>query len=400
MLDEVRILIDRSQELLPGLVDLRRAIHLEPEIGLTLPSTQAKIVDALSDLDLEITLGESTTSVTADLVGDPSGPTVLLRGDMDALPMPEDTGLDFASTNAGAMHACGHDSHVAMLVGAARLLAAERESLPGTVRFMFQPGEEGFGGAEYMIREGVLDGVGAAFALHITPNAPSGWLTVKSGPMMASADTFHVVFRGKGGHASMPHFAVDPIPGACEFVSALHSLVTRRIDVFDPAVVTVAHIESGTTTNVIPESALVEGTFRTVSEATRASVAQGMERLLSGIAAAHECVGELEIEHGYPVTVNDPAATELMADAAAEVVGEDHVVWMPAPVMGAEDFSYVLQRVPGAMAFLGVCPPDIADPNQAPACHSNKMMLDENAMATGVAIHANVARTWLTRNAS
>ncbi|HEC07929.1 MAG TPA: amidohydrolase [Acidimicrobiales bacterium] len=400
MIDEARTIIDRSKELLPDLVDLRRAIHLEPEIGLNLPSTQAKIVEALSDLDLEITLGESTTSVTADLVGDPEGPTVLLRGDMDALPMPEDTGLDFASTNEGAMHACGHDSHVAMLVGAARLLAAERGSLPGRVRFMFQPGEEGFGGAEYMIREGVLEGVDSAFALHITPNAPSGWLTVKSGPMMASADTFHAVFRGKGGHASMPHFAVDPIPGACEFVSALHSLVTRRVDVFDPAVVTVAHIESGTTTNVIPETALVEGTFRTVSEATRASVARGIERLLTGISAAHECEGELEIRYGYPVTVNDPSATQLMAEAAAEIIGEDHVVWMPAPVMGAEDFSYVLQRVPGAMAFLGVCPPEITDPNQAPACHSNKMLLDEAAMATGVAVHANVARTWLHRHVS
>ncbi|MBK5224455.1 MAG: amidohydrolase [Acidimicrobiia bacterium] len=379
--------------LLPELIELRRRIHRHPEIGLELPVTQATVLEALSDLPLEIETGTALTSVTATLHGTRPGRRVLLRGDMDALVMPEDTGLDFSSELPGVMHACGHDVHVAMLVGAARLLCARRDELAGSVRFMFQPGEEGQGGAPQMIAEGVLVGVDAAFAIHITPNIPSGWIATRPGPLMASADEIFITVRGRGGHASTPHFTADPVPVACEIVGAFQTAVTRRVDAFAPAVVTIATIEAGTTTNVIPETARLAGTIRTTSERTRDLVHADLVRLAEGIAAAHAMTAEVRIDPGYPVTVNDAATAALVLDEVGpRVVAERaRVVEAPAPTMGAEDWSYVLQKVPGAMAFLGVCPPDVPDARNAPACHSNVMRLDEPAMATGVALHTAMA---------
>ena len=382
---------DDAAGLLPELVELRRRIHRRPEIGLDLPRTQAAIIEALEGLPLEIETGSALTSVTATLQGARPGRRVLLRGDMDALVMPEDTGLDFASERPGVMHACGHDAHVSMLVGAARLLCARRDELEGSVRFMFQPGEEGSGGAVHMIDEGVLDGVDAAFAIHVTPNLPSGWISTRPGPLMASADELFITVRGRGGHASTPHFTADPIPVACEIVTAIQTAVTRRVDAFNPAVVTVARIEAGTTTNVIPETAALSGTIRTTSERTRETVHADLVRLAEGIASAHGMTAEVEVAKGYPVTVNDEGVSRLVLEVAEGVVADGRVVEAPAPVMGAEDWSYVLQRVPGAMAFLGVCPPDIPDARLAPACHSNVMRLDESAMVTGAALHAAMA---------
>lgn len=382
---------DDAAGLLPELVELRRRIHRRPEIGLDLPRTQAAIIEALEGLPLEIETGSALTSVTATLQGARPGRRVLLRGDMDALVMPEDTGLDFASELPGVMHACGHDAHVSMLVGAARLLCARRDELEGSVRFMFQPGEEGSGGAVHMIDEGVLDGVDAAFAIHVTPNLPSGWISTRPGPLMASADELFITVRGRGGHASTPHFTADPIPVACEIVTAIQTAVTRRVDAFNPAVVTVARIEAGTTTNVIPETAAFSGTIRTTSERTRETVHADLVRLAEGIASAHGMTAEVEVAKGYPVTVNDEGVSRLVLEVAEGVVADGRVVEAPAPVMGAEDWSYVLQRVPGAMAFLGVCPPDIPDARLAPACHSNVMRLDESAMVTGAALHAAMA---------
>ncbi|MEO1065230.1 MAG: M20 family metallopeptidase [Actinomycetota bacterium] len=377
--------IDDARTVQERVVALRRQLHRHPELGLHLPLTQSAVLDELADLDLDVRTGFSTSSIVADLTGGRPGPTVLLRGDMDALPMPEDTGLEFASTLPDRMHACGHDAHTAMLAGAARVLAGRRDELAGRVRFMFQPGEEGFGGAVHMIDEGVVDGVDHAYALHVSPNLPAGWIGTRGGSLMASADTFTVEVVGQGGHASMPHYAVDPVPVACEIVTAIQSFVTRRVDVFDPTVVTVARIEAGTTSNVIAERAVLEGTIRAVSEGSRESAQSAVERLARNIAAAHECEAVVSIDEGYPVTVNDHASARHVLDLAGEVVGDRARVELPSPVMGAEDFSYVLQRVPGAMSFLGVCPPGM-DPAQAPACHSNRMLLDEDAMAAGVAM--------------
>lgn len=386
----------QARGVLDDAVALRRELHLHPELGTDLPRTQAKVLAALDGLGLEVRTGTALTSVVADLVGGAGdGPTILLRGDMDALPMPEDTGLDFASTVDGAMHACGHDAHTAMLVGAAAVLAARRDQLAGRVRFMFQPGEEGFGGAADMIDEGVLDGVDAAFALHVAPNMFTDFLIHRSGAAMASADVVKITVTGRGGHASTPHWATDPVPVACEIVLALQSMITRTVNAFDPAVLTVSVIEAGTTDNVIPETVTLTGTLRAVSEHTRHAVWASIEQVANGVAGAHGCTVQVEIVQGYPVTVNDAAFTRWASGVAVDTFGADHVVEMPSPIMGAEDFSYVLQKVPGSMFFLGVCPPENPNPFEAPACHSNRMVLHEPAMATGIAMHVSVATSFL-----
>jgi amidohydrolase len=341
--------------------------------------------------------GESVTSVVAVLDGARPGPTVLLRGDMDALPLREDTGLEFASRNDGAMHACGHDTHVAMVAGAARLLAARRQDLAGRVVFMFQPGEEGLHGARHMLEEGLLeqagDGaapVGAAFALHISTQYESGTLNLRAGPTMASGDRIEMVVRGRSGHASAPYRSLDPVPIACEIVQALQVLVTRTVDVFDPAVITIARVAAGTTHNIIPETAELSGTMRTLSEHNRQALRARVIQLAEGIAAAHGAAATVDVEAGYPVTVNDAAATELLGGVTADLVGSDRVRTLPDPVMGSEDFSYVIHRVPGAIAFLGGCPPGV-DPEQAPSNHSRQVVFDEDALAVGVATYAGVA---------
>src|ERR671912_2138775 len=356
-------------------IDLRRRLHRCPEVGLHLPRTQELVVEAFADLPVELTTGTSTSSVVAVLRGARRGPTYLLRGDMDGLPVIEDTGLPFSSEHPGAMHACGHDTHVAMLLGAARLLAERRDELTGQVVFMVQPGEEGFHGARYMLDEGLLDvvpeaPVSGAFALHIGSTLLSGSVNVRPGPMMAAADQWRMTVKGRGGHASMPHSAADPIPVAAEIVLALQSMVTRRVDVFDPAVVTVAHIEAGSRDNVIPESVFLEGTIRTLSPERRRDVVAAVQRVATHVAAAHEMTLEWEHIAGYPVTVNDARVAAQVLDTAAALLGERATALMPAPMMGAEDFSYVLQRVPGAMAFLGACPPGV-EPDTAPANHPN-----------------------------
>src|SRR3954463_898208 len=308
-------------------IDLRRRLHRRPEIGLHLPQTQATVVDAFGGLPIEVRTGKSTTSVVGVLRGARPGPTFLLRGDMDALPVHEDTGLPFASEIPGAMHACGHDTHVAMLLGAARLLAERRDELTGQVVFMVQPGEEGFHGARYMLEEGLLDvvpgaPVSGAFAQHISSTLDSGGVTVRPGPMMAAAAQWRMVVRGRGGHASEPHAAADPIPVAAEIVLALQSMVTRRVDVFDPAVVTVAHIEAGSTNNVIPDTAFLEGTIRTLSAAQRAQVMASVQRVATHVAAAHEMTVEFEHTPGYPVTVNDARVAAEVLETAADLLGE------------------------------------------------------------------------------
>ena len=392
--------LDAAREILPEVTALRRRLHRVPEVGLELPRTQALVLDAVRGLGLDPIPGVAVGSVVATIEGTGRGPTILLRADMDGLSLTEDTGLEFSSEHDGRMHACGHDTHVAMLLGAARLLIDERASWPGRVLLMFQPGEEGFHGARFMLEEGLLDRSGGerpsgAFALHISTLYETGTIDVRPGPMLASGDTLRITVRGRGGHASTPHTALDPITVAAEIVLALQLMVTRRVDAFDPAVVTIAQVVAGTTTNIIPETAFLGGTMRTVSEARRVAVRADVRRVCEGIAAAHGAVVEVEIEPGYPVTVNDDAFTELVIAVARDVVGEDATRLLPAPIMGSEDFSYVLQQVPGAMAFVGARPPD-ADPATAPMNHSNRVVFDESAMAAGIATYVGVARRFLS----
>jgi amidohydrolase len=388
-------ILPEAQELQPDVVRLRRAIHGHPELGLHLPHTQAAILQALDGLDLSIRKGERLTSVVATLEGARPGPSILLRADMDALPVQEETGLEFTSRIEGVMHACGHDAHVAMLVGAARLLARRRDQLAGRVIFMFQPGEEGYHGARHMLEEGLGTGGGApaaAFALHGGARLPTGVVGTRPGPILASGDTIEAVIHGRGGHASAPHDCLDPIPVACEIVQALQTFVTRRVDVFDPAVITIAKIEAGSTRNVIPETAHMLGTIRTVSERTRERVLEGVEHLVKGLAAAHGAEAEVRLIRGYPVTVNDQGITSFVSRVAAELLGEDRVRLMPTPVMGSEDFSYVLRQIPGTLLFLGTRPDGDAAPIPN---HSNRMVVNERAMPIGVALHAAVALRFL-----
>jgi len=398
-------LLDEAQALQPETVGLRRRLHRQPEVGLQLPLTQRAILEAIADLGLKLRTGRSVTSVVALLEGARPGPTVLLRADMDALPMREETGLGFASEVDGAMHACGHDTHVAMLVSAARLLAARRQDFDGRVVLMFQPGEEGYHGARFMLEEGLLDAgagaapVGAAFALHITTQYPIGTVNLRPGPLLASGDRLRITVHGRGGHASAPHRALDPVPIACEIVQAIQTMITRQVSVFDPAVVTIARITAGTTYNVIPDTAEMLGTLRALSERTREAVRAQIVRVAEGVAAAHGASAQAEIESGYPMTVNDPAAADLVRRVAVDLIGADSVAVLAEPIMGSEDFSYVLQRVPGAMAFLGACPPSL-DPETAPSNHSSQVVFDEDALPVGVATYAALALRQLARPAA
>jgi amidohydrolase len=389
-------LVARARSLQPRTVALRRALHRHPEIGLELPHTRDAVVQALADLPVKVHLGRSSSSVVGVLEGARPGRTVLLRADMDALPLQEHTALRFRSRIDGLMHACGHDAHVAMLASAARLLAERRDRLCGRVLLMFQPGEEGYHGARHMIDEGLLDTTGpagrpdSAFALHISATLPAGEIHTRPGPLMAANDTVRVTVTGRGGHASAPHDALDPVPAAAAMVGALQTAVTRRVDAHHPAVLTIARIVAGTATNVIPETAVMEGTLRTLAEPVRTLVQEEVRRVCRYTALAHGCTAEVEIEPGYPVTVNDAGAADRLSRVAAALLGPDRTATMPTPIMGAEDFSYVLQQVPGALAFLGGCPPG-TDPRVAAPNHSNRVVFDEEAMAAGVALYAGLA---------
>jgi len=395
-----RELQEQARSFQDNAVALRRSLHRHPEIGNDLPATREQVLQELDGLPLDLTLHKTTSGIAALLTGDKPGPTVLLRGDMDALPMPEDTGLDFASMNRNKMHACGHDLHTAMLVQAARVLSERKGDIAGRVLFMFQPGEEGYGGAEFMLNEGLLDlpkaadgsesPITGAFAMHVTSAIPVGMVAIKGGPLMASSDELSIVVRGSGGHASEPHRTDDPVPVACEIVQALQTMVTRRIDAFDPAVVTITKISAGTAFNVIPETAKIQGTIRAVSAKTRSKVHENVTRLAEGIASAHGMVAEVDVDLGYPVTVNDAGFASFASEVATSILGEGKVAQMPHPVMGAEDFSYVLERLPGSMMFLGGTPKG-TNPATAAPNHSNKVMFDEDAMSIGVSIYAAMA---------
>lgn len=388
-------ILEDAADISADVAELRHAIHAEPEIGLDLPKTQRKVLDALDGLPLEISTGQGLSSVTAVLRGAHPGKTVLLRGDMDALPVTERTGVPFASQVPGAMHACGHDLHTAMLAGAAKLLCGRRAELEGNVIFMFQPGEEGYGGARVMISEGVLDAAGerpcAAYALHVASSVlPLGVIACRPGTAMAAADTLHVTVRGRGGHGSQPHLASDPIPTACEIVTALQTLVTRRFDVFDPIVLTVGTFHAGTADNVIPDDASFIATVRTFSPQTRDRIRDAALGLIRQIAAAHGMEADASFVDGYPVTVNDAGEYGFAQQTVGELLGEARFLTSPFPITGSEDFSYVLEQVPGAFMMLGACP-EGTDPATAAYNHSAEAAFDDAALADGTALYAELA---------
>ena len=388
-------MLDEAAAISSDIAELRHSLHAEPEIGLDLPKTQRKVLQALEGLPLEISCGQALTSVTAVLRGARPGKAVLLSGDMDALPVTERTGVPFASQLPGAMHACGHDLHTAMLAGAARLLSARQADLAGNVIFMFQPGEEGSGGAKIMIEEGVLDAAGerpvAAYALHVASSVlPLGLAASRAGTAMAAADTLRVTVRGRGGHGSQPHMAADPIPAACEMVTALQTMVTRRFDVFDPVVLTIGSFHAGTTDNVIPDDAAFVATVRTFSPQTRDRVRDSALHLVRQIATGHGLGADAAFVDGYPVTVNDQAEFGFAERTAGELLGDGRFLTAPFPLTGSEDFSYVLEQIPGAFIMLGACPAG-TDPATAPYNHSAEAVFDDAVLTDGTALYAELA---------
>ena len=391
--------LEIAQSIAADLVTLRRQLHQVPEIGLNLPQTQAIVLEALDGLGLEVTTGRALSSVVAVLRGGavPDGaprPSVLLRGDMDALPVTEEVDVDYRSTN-GAMHACGHDLHVAAVVGAARILVQRRDELAGDVVLMFQPGEEGPGGAAAMIEEGLLEASGtpvsAAYTLHVFSAEHSlGTWFGRPGPQMAAADEMTVRVIGQGGHGSQPHRASDPIPAACEMVLALQTRVTRGFDVFDPVVVTVGRFAAGTKDNIIPDDAVFEGTVRTLSTAARTQAIADIERACRGIAHAHGLEVEVTWASGaYPVTVNDETEFDLARDTVVDLFGADRWVDMTNPELGSEDMAVVFEHVPGAYLNLSACAtgdPELADDN-----HSPRAAFDDSVLPDAAAYLAEVA---------
>lgn len=384
-----------ARELQGDLAALRHRLHAEPEIGLRLPRTQDAVLEALDGLGVEITTGTRASSVTGVLRGTGDGPTVLLRGDMDALPVQESAGLEFTSRVDGTMHACGHDLHTTMLVGAAQLLAQHRDRLHGDVVLMFQPGEEGCDGAQVMIDEGVLEAAGkpveAAYGMHVfASQVPQGRFVTRSGPMLSAADEIRVTVRGSGGHGSSPHHAQDPVTAISEMVTALQTMVTRQFDVFDPVVITVGSLHAGTAGNVIPETARFEATVRTFSAANRDRVRERATDLLRGVAASHGV--EVTVDHlpGYPVTRTDADETAFAATTIGEIFGPDRHETLANPLTGSEDFSRVLNAVPGSFVGLGAVPADL-DPARAAFNHSPHARYDDAVLADGATLYAELA---------
>jgi hippurate hydrolase len=336
------------------IVALRRDIHREPELGFDTEKTAEKVLWALDGLPLEIQTGVAENGIVATLRGKDDGPTVGLRADMDALPIHEETGLPFASEIEGKMHACGHDGHTSMLVGAAHALCGMRERLNGTVKFFFQPAEEGGGGGRVMVEEGVADDVASVFALHLWPGLPFGTAATKAGPIMAAADAFEMTVRGRGGHGAFPHQTADAIAMAAQIVTALQTLVSREVDPVEPAVVTVGEIGAGSAFNIIPETARLGGTVRTLNEDLRRRMPERIEQLARGVAQGMRGDAELDYHFSYPVTMNDEGAAQHALTVIGGLFCEENALELANPAMGAEDFAFFLEKIPGAFIWLGV----------------------------------------------
>jgi hippurate hydrolase len=337
----------------------RRHLHRNPELGFDCHATAGFVVERLRSFGVDaIETGIARTGVVAVIEGQGGpGPTIGLRADMDALPIVEETGAEHASTVPGKMHACGHDGHTAMLLGAAKYLAETRR-FAGRVALIFQPAEEDGGGGEVMVQEGVMDrfGITQVYGIHNAPNLPFGRFITTPGPLMAAVDTAHVYLTGLGGHGANPHETLDPIPAAVGMIGALQTVVSRNVSARDELVLSVTQIHAGTASNIIPETAWFCATIRSFTPDVRDLAERRFREIVAGHAAAYGVVARVEYERGYPPTVNDPQSTDFAADVAREVAGEEAVDARAGREMGAEDFSYMLQARPGAYLFLGTGP--------------------------------------------
>jgi len=383
--------LHEADELKPILVDLRRSFHRRPELGFRETETARLVAETLSSLGLQVETGVGKTGLVGHLGNE--GLTIAIRADMDALPIQEQNDVPYASQVPGVMHACGHDAHTAMVLGAAMLLS--RSELPGRVRFLFQPCEEGTddegkSGAMRMVDDGAMNGVDAVVALHVEPRIDTGKIEVGGGPMCAAADMFKATIVGDGCHGAFPHLGTDPVFVSAQVISALQGIVARRLDPTAPAVVTVGSIHGGTAANIIPEEVQVKGTIRSLDEEVRRQMWAELRNTF-GLARTLGADFRLELREGFPVLVNDPAVATLIAEVAADLLGADCV--LPAkPEMGAEDFSVLAAQAPGAMFFLGVKSPRS---DRARQLHSADFDLDENALPIGAVILAEAARRYL-----
>jgi len=387
--------LEDARALAPWLIELRRSLHREPEVGLHLPRTRDKVLAALDGLPLAVTEGKSLSSVTAVVEGQRPGPVVLLRADMDALPLTEQTQLPYRSQVDGQMHACGHDLHTAMLVGAAHLLAARADRLAGRVVLMFQPGEEGYGGARLMIDEGVLqaarDRPVAAYALHVSSRHwPHGRFATRPGPLMAASACLSVTVQGTGGHGAAPHQARNPIPAVCAMIDALPGYLARTVDPLEPVALSVGSVHAGTAANIVPETASFTATVRTFHTEVGAQLATGLTRLCSDIAAAHGVSADVRFLPEYPVTVADEAESRFGSTVVRELLGADRFEEMVHPLTASEDFSMVLAEIPGTILQLGAAPIG-TDHRDAPANHSPRVVFDDGVLADGAAVYAELA---------
>ena len=384
---------EAANEIGPGVVADRRDIHQHPELAYEEKRTSALVEARLRELGLEVRTGVGGTGVVGLLRGRSAGKTVLLRADMDALPIREENQAPYASRHPGVMHACGHDAHTAILLGVARVLVDRRAEIPGTVKFMFQPAEEGGAGALRMIEDGVLEdpSVDAAFGLHVDTERYVGQVALRPGPAMASSDRFTITVRGKGGHAASPQRTVDPIVIGAHIVTALQTIVSREVSPSQPAVVTVASMVAGTTYNVIPDTATIQGTVRAYRDKVRQHVEDRLGEVARGVAAAMRATAEVDYRSGCPALENDAEKVELVRAALGELLGPAAVL-VREPVMGAEDFAFILQRVPGAFMHLGVRDPGWESPRPV---HTATFDLNEDALPVGVAALAATALKYL-----
>ena len=387
-------ILEQAQSMLPELQSLRRKLHQIPEFGLELPNTLKVILDEVSALG-EVTLGKSITSAVLHIKGDLPGPTVLLRADMDALAVIEDTGVPYASTN-GFMHACGHDLHMAMGVGAAKILASRKSELKGEVIIFFQPGEEGHHGADVMIEEQALMVSGSkpirAYGLHVFSSYPVGMMGSRSGPLMASAGDLLVTVTGSGGHGSMPWLSKDPISVLNEIMSSLQTMVTKRFSAFDPVIVNIGWVRAGdtATTNVIPETASFGATVRVFSEENATKLKQYTQELVDSIATGFGLSATVEFTRATKVLMNDPQAISSVEKVTSELFGASRYINLPTPIAGGEDFASIVSEVPGAFVFMGACPPG-TDHTTAATNHSNKAVFDDSVLGDGAALLASLA---------
>ncbi|MFH1418807.1 MAG: M20 family metallopeptidase [Planctomycetota bacterium] len=386
---------EHIEAVLPAVVDLRHALHAHPELGFEERQTARRVLDRLEAIDnLRIQTGVAGTGIVATLNAHKPGPCVALRADMDALPIQEENDLPYASKIPGRMHACGHDGHMSCLVGAAEVLARIADDLPGKVKFIFQPAEEGGGGGRAMCKAGVLEEpkVDAIFALHGWPDLPFGTVGTRPGAILASQDRWSITIYGKGAHAAWPHHGIDPIVAASQVVTTLQTIVSRSTDPLDSVVVTVGRFHAGTAGNIIPDSAELEGTIRALNESSRAKSISLIEQIAEQTALAFSARADVQIQPGYPVLVNDEHAADLVQQTAREALGPDKVVEGFPPCMGAEDFAFYAERIPAAFWCLGVGRGEV---DTRPQLHQTNFDFPDDALPIGIRMHCELATRFL-----